>query len=70
MDMLTFVKEFGVQTLVVALAVLCGTVVLIPVSLRIAGLTGQQIADTIGLTLQMFIALVKEFRAQNNKSNS
>jgi len=65
MDILTFVKEFGAQTIVIALLVLCGTAVLIPVALRIAGLTGQQIQDTIAMTLQMFVALVKEFRQQN-----
>jgi len=41
---------------------------LVPLSLRLAGLTGQQVADTLSLTMQFAINLVREFRAQN-KSN-
>jgi hypothetical protein len=52
---------FGV---VVVLAIL---VLLIPIALRIAGLTGQQITDTISLTLQFFVNIVREFRAQNKQ---
>jgi len=40
-------------------------VLLIPLSLRLAGLTGQQIADVLALTLRFFLNLVSEFRAQN-----
>lgn len=43
-------------------------VLLVPISLRLAGLTGQQVVDVITLTLQFFINLVREFRTQN-KSN-
>ena len=37
----------------------------LPLALRAAGLTGQQIADTISLTLQFFVNIVHELRAQN-----
>jgi len=50
---------------VAALALAALLIVLVPFSLRIAGLSGQQIMDTISLTLQFFINLVREFRAQN-----
>ena len=43
-------------------------ILLIPLALRLAGLTGQQVADTIKLTLQFFLDLVGEFRAQNKSS--
>lgn len=42
------------------LLVLC-----IPLTLRVAGLTGQQIADLLSLTMQFFINLAHELRAQN-----
>jgi len=48
---------------VVALVALL--VVLVPLSLRLAGLSGQQIIDVLTLTTQFFINLVREFRAQN-----
>jgi len=40
---------------------------LIPVALKIAGLTGQQITDTLALTMQFFVNIVREFRAQNKQ---
>jgi len=36
-----------------------------PVALRFAGLSGQQIADLLSLTLQFFVNLLHEFRADN-----
>jgi len=50
---------FGV---VVVLAIV---ILLVPVALRLAGLTGQQITDVLTLTMQFFVNLVREFRAQN-----
>lgn len=41
---------------------------LVPIALRLAGLTGQQIADTLSLTMQFAINLVREFREQNKDS--
>lgn len=38
---------------------------LLPVALRIAGLTGAQIVDVLTLTMQFFLNLIQEFRAQN-----
>jgi len=43
-------------------------ILLVPLALRLAGLTGEQIADTLKLTMQFFINLVAEFRAQNKSS--
>jgi len=48
-----------------ALALMLVFVLLIPLSLRLAGLTGQQVADTIKMTLTFFLTLVDEFRNQN-----
>jgi hypothetical protein len=48
--------------LVVAVVVL---VLFVPLALRLAGLSGQQIEDLLTLTLQFFVNLVREFRAQN-----
>ena len=45
-------------------------VVIVPVSLKIAGLTGQQIVDVLKITLDVFLAAVKEFRSQNSKPSS
>jgi hypothetical protein len=56
------------ETAILGAIVLVGLFVLIlPIALKLAGLTGQQIADLLSLTLQFFINLMKEFRAQNNK---
>ena len=41
------------------------TIILIPLALRLAGLTGAQIVQTIQITLQAFIQLAQGFRAQN-----
>jgi len=53
------------NVIIAALALIALVVVLVPISLRLAGLTGQQIADVISLTMQFAINLVREFRAQN-----
>jgi hypothetical protein len=56
------------ETAILGAIALVGLFVLIlPIALKLAGLTGQQIADLLSLTLQFFINLMKEFRAQNNK---
>lgn len=53
-------------SIIVGLAGLLALIVLgLPLALRVAGLTGQQIADLLALTMQFFINLVHEFRAQN-----
>lgn len=57
-------------SLIVGLAGLLVLVILaLPLALRVAGLTGQQIADLLGLTMQFFINLLHEFRAQNKSDN-
>jgi len=54
------------ESVLIAFAALLTMIVLfVPISLRLAGLTGQQIVDTINMTMQFFINLVKEFRTQN-----
>lgn len=55
------------DAILIALGIIALVVLFVPVVLRLAGLTGQQISDVIGLTLQFFINLVKEFRAQNKQ---
>lgn len=56
-------------SLIVGLVGLMVLIVLgLPVALRVAGLTGQQIADLLALTMQFFINLVHEFRSQNHNS--
>jgi len=47
--------------------VLALIVLLIPIVLKIAGLTGQQIVDVLSLTMQFFVNIVREFRAQNKQ---
>lgn len=42
-------------------------VLLVPLALKLAGLTGQQIVDVLTLTMQFFVNLVREFRAENRK---
>ena len=42
-------------------------VLLIPLALRLAGLSGLQIADTLKLTMTFFLNLVSEFRNQNKE---
>jgi hypothetical protein len=51
-----------------ALGIIALLILLIPIALRLAGLTGAQIADTLNLTLQFFINIVREFRAQNKET--
>lgn len=54
------------ENVVIALILIIALVVIIvPLALRIGGLTGQQVVDVITLTLQFFINIVREFRAQN-----
>lgn len=53
------------NVLIAFAALLALIVLLVPVALRLAGLTGQQIVDVLTLTLQFFVNIVREFRAQN-----
>lgn len=46
-------------------ALTLATIVLIPVVLRLAGLTGVQIVEVLRFTLQFFISIVDAYR--NNK---
>jgi len=48
--------------LIVAIVVI---VLFVPVALRVAGLTGQQIAEVLAMTTRVFLELVREFRAEN-----
>lgn len=54
------------QTLILgALLIVALLVLLVPISLRIAGLTGAQIIDAFTITFNAFLSIVKEFREQN-----
>jgi len=60
-------KNWPAEAILGALVVICIFALLVPVVLRIAGLQGQQIIDVMTLTLQFFINIVREFRAQNKQ---
>ena len=47
------------------LIVLITGLLLVPLALRLAGLTGAQIAALLAQTMQYAISLVHEFRSQN-----
>lgn len=53
------------NVVIAALALLALVIVLVPLALRLAGLTGQQIVDVLQLTLQFFLNLVAQMRNQN-----
>lgn len=53
------------NVIIAFIAIVALLVVIVPLALRLGGLTGQQVVDVITLTLQFFINLVREFRAQN-----
>lgn len=59
---LSKVPETAILGVLVVFMVL---VLFVPIALRLAGLTGQQIADLLKLTMQFFLNLLSEFRAQN-----
>lgn len=61
-DILHAIPEGVLGALIVAIVVL---MLFIPLALRLAGLSGQQIVDVLTLTLQFFTNLVSEFRSQN-----
>ena len=46
-------------------AFVLAAILLIPLALRLAGLTGVQIVDVIKLTLQFFVNLAASFRDEN-----
>jgi len=56
------------NVLIAFAALLVLLVLLVPISLRLAGLTGQQIADVLAMTWQFFTNIVREFRAQNKST--
>jgi len=39
----------------------------VPIALRVAGLSGQQIQDVLAMTTRFFLELVREFRAENKE---
>lgn len=69
MLMAEIIKALPAGVLVGIVGIVAALVLLVPISLRLAGLTGQQIADTISLTLQFFVNIVREFRAQNKSAS-
>lgn len=67
--LIEFLKSTPADIIVVALATILLFLLLVPLVLRLAGLKPDQIVDVLKTTLQLFLALIKEYRAQN-KSNS
>lgn len=64
LDIISKLPGHVLTGLIVATVVL---VLFVPLALRVAGLSGQQIADLLTLTLQFFVNLLHEFRSQNKK---
>lgn len=59
------IKVLPASLILGALAIGALFVLLIPFALKMAGLTGAQIVDTLTLTANTFLSIVKEFREQN-----
>jgi len=54
------------ETVILAFLIVATVLILfVPIALRVAGLTGQQIADLLTSTMRFFINLLQAFRAQN-----
>lgn len=51
-------------------AALLLALLLLPVALKLAGLSGQQIVDTLTITGRILIDLVKAFRDENRSDKS
>lgn len=58
-------SKWPVGAILGALGIIALLLLLLPVALRVSGLTGQQISDVISLTLQFFLNLASHYRAQN-----
>lgn len=63
-DLIRNLPQSLLSGLIVAVAVI---VLFLPLALRLAGLSGQQILELLQRTMQFVLDLVAEFRA-NNKS--
>jgi len=65
MDVLAFLKDLPqavLSGLIVAVVVL---LLFVPIALRVAGLSGQQIVDLLMATMRFFINFLQAIRAQN-----
>jgi len=65
MDFLTFLSRYPGDILVALFGLLVLLILSIPLALKLAGLSGQQIVDVISLTLQFFADSVRKSRAGN-----
>lgn len=64
--MIEAILKYAPQSLILGVLGLIVLLVLgLPLALKMAGLSGQQIVDLLTLTLQFFINLAREFRSQN-----
>lgn len=64
--MLETILKYAPQSLILGVLGLAVLLVLgLPLALKVAGLTGQQIKDLLALTLQFFLNLAREFRSKN-----
>lgn len=66
-DLGSALSNLPASVIVGVVAILGLIIIAIPIALKLAGLTGQQIADLLALTMQFFINLIHEFRAQNQR---
>lgn len=66
--MIEAILKYAPQSLILgALGLLVLLVLGVPLALKVAGLTGQQIIDLLTLTMQFFINLAREFKEQNKQ---
>lgn len=57
-------KFFTPEAFITALALIIMLILFVPLALRIAGLTGEQIMLVLSETTRFFLALVNEFRSK------
>lgn len=59
------IEQLGQNGILAALVIVAIVIILVPLILRLSGLSGSQIVDVIKLTLQFFVNIAQEYRAQN-----
>jgi hypothetical protein len=59
------IKLITPEAVLLALAIVALFLLLVPLVLRLAGLTGEQVSMVLSETMRFFLALVDELRQQN-----
>jgi len=66
MPNITEILKAAPESLILGVLAIAALIVLgVPLALKIAGLSGQQIADVLAMATRFFLELVREFRAEN-----